>query len=218
MRAINGIVRRMRERGQRLIMCGRAIAEPRKMVLPGVIVVEYDHVGGSAQAVKLLLAKGHRMVGMIRGPQGFSTSDARSLGFRRGMKQYGCRYDPDLIWQGTSRHYDDGYRGTHELLNAHPKVTAIFAENDSLAVGVLKAAHERGLEVPRDLSVIGFDNLVGTEFTTPALTTVQMPFPELGCHAARIALGLEPAPPTTGRIMIPTRLIERDSVAAPRSQ
>lgn len=208
------VTREARERRNPIVLCGRAMTATRELVVPGVTVVEYDNEGGAASAVGLLASRGHRRIGLVRGPIGHSTSDARSLGWRQGLEQFGLGVDTELVRIGT-RDAGHGHAATIELLADHPDVTAIFAESDELAMGVLQAAHDLGRSVPADLSVVGFDDQDSAAFFVPALTTVHMPFAELGRRAARIALDLEPVRAGQERLMVGTHLIMRDSVGAP---
>lgn len=208
------VTREARECGKPIVLCGRAMTATRELVVPGVTVLEYDNVGGAASAVGLLASRGHRRIALVRGPDGHSTSDARSLGWSQGLEQFGLAADPELVRFG-SRDASHGRAATMELLAEHPDVTAIFAESDELAMGVLQAAHDLGRPVPSSLSVIGFDDQDNAPYFVPALTTVHMPFAELGRRAARIALDLEPVRSGQERLMVGTHLIIRDSVGNP---
>lgn len=206
------VTREARERGKPIVLCGRAMTATRELVVPGVTVLEYDDEGGAASAVGLLASRGHRRIALVRGEVGQSTSDARSLGWRQGLAQFGLDADPDLVRVG-SRDAAHGRAAATALLEERRDVTAIFAESDGLALGVLQAAHYLGRPVPETLSVVGFDDQHNAAYFVPALTTVHMPFAELGRRAARIALDLERV--GQARLMIGTHLIIRDSVGSP---
>lgn len=197
-----------RDRGRPVVLCGRAMTPEHELVVPGTTVLEYDNEGGAASAVELLASHGHRRIGLVRGPVGHSTSDARSQGFRRAMAQLQLPVDPALV-RVCARFAVHGHATALGLLAGPRRPTAVFAECDELALGVLQAASEVGLRVPADLSVVGFDDQDSARTAVPALTTVRMPFAELGRRAARIALGLEPL---ATRIMVATRMVVRESV------
>lgn len=211
------VTRASRDRGKPIVLCGRAMTMQRELVVPGVVVLEYDNVGGASAAVSLLVSLGHRSIALVRGPVGHSTSDARSLGYRQALSQFRLPFEQRLVRVG-SRDASHGCAATRSLIAECPDVTAIFAESDEMAMGVLQAAHEHGLRVPEDLSVIGFDDQHNARFFIPALTTVHMPFAELGRRAARIALAIEPVRPGEERLMVGTHLIMRNSVASPRHE
>lgn len=206
------LTRQAREVGRPIVLCGRAMTSSRELVVPGTTVLEYDNEGGAASAVEFLASHGHRRIALVRGPLGHSTSDARSQGFLRAMAQLQLDLDPRLVRPGERR-APEGRTAALALLSEHPDVTAVFAECDELAFGVLQAAAELGLRVPHDLSVVGFDDQDSARTAVPALTTVRMPFAELGHRAARIALGLEPL---ATRIMVATRIVVRDSAGPVR--
>lgn len=208
------VTREARDAGKPIVLCGRAMTASRELVVTGVTVLEYDNEGGAASAVGLLASRGHRRIALVRGPLGHSTSDARSVGWSQGLDRFGLEPDPDLVRTGP-RDASHGRAAGADLLSRHPDVTAIFAESDELAMGVLQAAHLAGRPVPSSLSVIGFDDQHNASYFVPPLTTVHMPFAELGRRAARIALDLDPVHPGQDRLMVGTHLTIRESVSEP---
>lgn len=203
----------IRERAKRyaeqevpLVFCGR----------PGVDgapvrIVDYDQVGGAASAVGHLLSQGHRRIAYIRGPEGFTTSEARTAGYHSALASFDIPVDERIIKTGE-RVRATGYQATKELLAESTDITAVFAESDYIAAGVLAAVRESGLSVPDDISVIGFDDLSLAQETWPPLTTVHLPFDELGRAAARLVLS--PPAPGSGRNtpVFGTHLVIRESV------
>ncbi|MGF1596551.1 MAG: substrate-binding domain-containing protein [Acidimicrobiales bacterium] len=170
---------------------------------------------GARQAVDHLVALGHRRVAHIAGPLDSDAGRERLAGFNRAVAEHGLDADPDLV-----RAADSEPRLAHEvttqLLDGPDRPTAIFVGNDEMALAVIKAAHRRGLSVPRDLSVVGFDNVGEAERASPGLTTVGQPLVEMG----RRAVGLlrecieDPARPVA-HIELPTTLVVRGSTAPP---
>ncbi|MFC8230239.1 LacI family DNA-binding transcriptional regulator [Streptomyces sp. NPDC057287] len=189
-----------------LVFCGR----------PGVDgapvrTVNYDQAGGAASAVSHLLSQGHRRIAYIRGPEGFSTSEGRTAGYYSALASFDIPIDERIIKSGE-RVRATGYQATRELLDERADITAIFAESDHIATGALAAIRDAGLSVPGDISVIGFDDLSLAQETWPPLTTVHLPFSELGRAAARLVLS--PPAPGSGRNspVFGTHLVIRESV------
>jgi DNA-binding LacI/PurR family transcriptional regulator len=187
-----------------------AATEPALPVRPGVPHVWLDERAAAVEATNLLLSLGHRTVHHVPLPSAVR-SHGRAEGWKQALTAAGVPVPglPAAGWDARA-----GYRAGRALARRRG-VTAILCGNDDLAVGVRRALHEAGREVPRDVSLIGFDDAPGTAFTIPALTTVSMDFLALGTtcfRAARAALLDEPVP--VARLSTP-RLVLRESVAAP---
>jgi DNA-binding LacI/PurR family transcriptional regulator len=187
-----------------------AATEPALPVPPGVPHVWLDDRTAAIEATNLLLTLGHRTVHHVPLPSAVRTH-GRTEGWREALVAAGVPVPrlPAPGWDAAA-----GYRAGR-VLARRGGVTAILCGNDDLAIGVRRALHEAGREVPRDVSLVGFDDAPGTAFATPALTTVAMDFLALGStcfRAARAALLDEPIP--VARLATP-RLILRESVAAP---
>ena len=136
-------------------------------------------------------------------------------GYRAALETAGIRYDPDLVVDGNF-HYEAGYSAGLELLRRPDRPTAVFTGNDLQALGLYEAARELGMSVPRDLSVVGFDDLPLSTWISPPLTTVRQPLTEMAEAAARLVLDLSRGrEPSTLRVDLATRLVERSSTAAP---
>ena len=140
-----------------------------------------------------------------------ATSD-RLRGYQKALKDAGLEFDPDLIrpgnWQPAA-----GYEQTMALLDLDDPPTAIFCANDLTAVGCYEALKERGLGIPGDVSVIGYDDRDIAQQMRPPLTTVLLPHEEMGARAASIALGGTRAQP--GSVIVECPLVERRSAAPP---
>ena len=170
---------------------------------------------GGLLAARHLLELGHRRMAVISGPQDVLCSRARVAGFRSAHDEAGLTLDPDLVRFGNF-YLDAGYEQGMELLARPDRPTAIFAGSDMQAMGVLRAAHKLGLTVPRDLSVVGYDNLPVAAWLGTALTTVDQPLRDMAAAATRMLLDLAAGVTLpTSRIELMTQLIVRESTAAP---
>jgi LacI family transcriptional regulator, galactose operon repressor len=168
---------------------------------------------GGLSATQHLRMLGHRRIGFVSGPKELLCSRARMDGYRAGLETT----DESLIRQGDFL-YESGFHGGLSLLDQANRPTAIFAASDTMAMGVYEAARHRGLRVPGDLSVIGFDDLPEARRASPPLTTVRQPLAEMGGLAARTVLRMAQGEEIeTPRVELATELIIRDSTAAPAS-
>lgn len=170
---------------------------------------------GGLQATRHLLELGHRRIAIISGQQDVLCSRARVAGFRSALEEAGLTPDPDLIRYGTFR-LMSGYEHATQLLDRPDRPTAIFAGSDIQAMGVLRAAWTMGLNVPEDLSVVGYDNVPLAGWMRPALTTVNQPLREMAILATRMLIDLaHGVDVTTTRVDLATELIVRESTAPP---
>lgn len=172
---------------------------------------------GGLTATRYLIDQGHRRIGFVGGPRGSLVGQAREHGYHAALEGAGIPYDRSLVTQAPFR-YAPGHDQGEQLLSLDEPPTAIFAASDLQALGVMAAARERGLAIPRDLSVIGYDDTWAAEWTVPALTTIRQPMAEMGRAAVRsvVAQIVGGAPPTR-RVELNTELVVRGSVTAPRS-
>lgn len=182
---------------------------------PGAATVGSNNWNGGLVATRHLLQLGHRRIGVISGQPDVLCSRARVDGYRSAHEEARVELDPALVRWGN---FDvaGGYRIGRELLTLPDRPTAVFAGSDMAALGVLRAARELGLEVPRDLSVVGYDNLPLTEWVGPALTTVDQPLQMMAKTATRMLVQLsrgEDVPLT--RVDLATQLVVRESTAPP---
>jgi LacI family transcriptional regulator len=175
-----------------------------------------DNNGGAALAAELLVGLGHRRIGMIAGPDNASTTRERTAGFQAALKRAGLSLDASLLRAGDYAH-PTGYSACLELLDLHEPPTAIFCGNDVLALGALDAARRRGVSVPEELSIVGFDDISLAGWESFRLTTVRQPLAEMAHEAARMLVGrIESAGgDEQRRIVFPTELIQRATTAAP---
>ncbi len=176
------------------------------------ITLDFEQAVYSALAY--LSGLGHQRIGFLTGKEYVTPSesfnDMRKEFFLRYCREHGITCHPYLK-EGTFT-IASGYEMMTELLQSTDLPTAVFAASDLIAIGALKAMAEHGLSVPEDLSLIGFDNITMTEFTTPPLTTLHAPAYEMGNYGAHILCHvLNPKNKTAMRIKLPCRLVERES-------
>ncbi len=157
-----------------------------------------------------LINAGHRRIGFIKGHPNHMASDDRLFGYRRALDRAGLPYDPVLVCDGEFD-FDSGVRGGRALLDLPQRPSAIFASNDDMAAGVLAVAHDRGMDVPAELSVAGFDDTTLARTVWPPLTTIHQPMAELARTATEILIA---GGDITHR-RLPHQLVERASVAPP---
>lgn len=170
---------------------------------------------GGLLAARHLLELGHRRIAAISGPEDVLCSRARIAGFRSAHDEAGVPLDPALVRFGTF-YLHAGFEHGMELLSRPDRPSAIFAGSDMQALGVLRAAHQLGLSVPRDLSVVGYDNLPVSAWLGTALTTVDQPLRDMAAAATRMLLDLAAGVELPSRrIELMTELIVRESTAPP---
>jgi DNA-binding LacI/PurR family transcriptional regulator len=166
---------------------------------------------GGYAATQHLVELGHRRIAAIGGPQQLVCTRARLAGYRAALEAADLPYEAELVRFGNF-HHDGGLRAFMSLFELEARPTAIFAGSDQQATGVLEGARQRGLNVPRDLSVVGFDDLHYASWTAPPLTTVRQPLREMGSAAARTLLQLIAGERLeTTRIELATKLVIRQS-------
>ena len=179
--------------------------------LPGRDAVVQSYGLGTRELMAHLLGLGHRRIGFIRGAARPALAADRLLGYRRALRAAGIPLQKELIVEcGPALH--DGLEAAHRLLDLVPRPTAIVGANDLMAIGVLQAAAQRGLSVPRDLSVAGFDDIDLAAYLVPPLTTVRAESEGVGRQAAELLfrrLRDPEAPPQ--RIDLPAHLVVRGS-------
>lgn len=178
--------------------------------LPTVAVDQYL---GATEATRHLLSLGHRTVGHIAGPSDWYEAQERERGWRDVLAAEG-REVPEMVrgdWSPRS-----GYEAAKRLIAKKTGVTALFVANDQMAIGALRALGEAGISVPRQVSLVGFDDIPEAEFFSPPLTTLRQEFSEVGRRSLELLLEqVEGAPRTRRRLVIPPQFVIRDSTAAP---
>ena len=188
---------------------------------PAVTWVASENAEGARAVTGHLVELGHRRIARITGTETDPSGGERLRGIRAALAEAGIPEDPGLA--RTSDWSTEGaYRAANDLLDARPDLTAIVAESDMMAIGVLRALHEHGLRVPEDVSVTGFDDVDLSAYTLPPLTTVRQDTDSMGSGAVRALLDLingsaEPAGTGPAPLRLPTELVVRGSTAPPRA-
>ncbi|MGZ3672798.1 MAG: LacI family DNA-binding transcriptional regulator [Ktedonobacterales bacterium] len=176
----------------------------------GNAVVPNDYAG-AASGVEHLIALGHRRIAHIAGSDDMSTGHTRRRGYVDTIQCHHLPADPELIVRGSFREAG-GYQAMHRLLDLPQPPTAVFAVNDLAAVGAMRAIEEAGLQVPRDISIVGFNDLSAVIGTTRQLTTVRLPLHDMGRAAAeRLLAQITSEVESLAPVMIPVELVVRQS-------
>ncbi len=181
--------------------------------LPGeqLTVVDVDNVEGGFQATHHLVSCGHRRIGMITGPADWKSVKDRSEGYRRALETAGIPFDPRCVVHGDWS-YEGGYRAMQQLLLQSPEITALFAQNDCMAIGAMLALRETGRRIPEDIAVVGFDDIPAAAYCYPPLTTMRQPMQEVGRVATRLLLELIQDPSTERKeVLLKAELVHRSS-------
>jgi LacI family transcriptional regulator len=181
-----------------------------------------DEVGGGRSAVEELVAAGHRRIGFATNIDDIPATHGRLVGYRQALADAGIPFTPDLVVVEESD-TPGGYRAALQLLRRPDRPTGLFCFNDRMAMGAYWAAHELGLRIPQDVSVVGFDNQeLIADGLFPGLTTVALPHYEMGAWAVNTMIDmLDEAQPARRRRRRPSQttmecpIVRRDSVAAP---
>jgi LacI family transcriptional regulator len=191
------------------------VVDPRLQLGEGIPSITAAHASGAKRATEHLLALGHRRIAAITGPDGWVATDERRNGYHAALAADAVVPDPGL--EVTSNWMiSGGYEAGSALLELPDPPTAIFAFNDNLAIGAMRAARARGLRVPEDLSIVGFDDTEEAAIVTPALTTVRQPLAEMGRMAVSLLVRLLDRQRVEAlRVELATRLVVRESTAPP---
>ena len=166
------------------------------------------------EAVDYLIGLGHRRIGLVEGPEGFRSAFERREGWREAMQAHGLACGPELIAQGSYT-FETGLAAGQHLLDQPQPPSAVFASNDVMAAGVVHVARERGLDVPGDVSVVGFDDTAIAATIWPPLTTVRWPIRTMARSAALKLIHPEAA--AKEQSLFPTEFVARASTAPPKS-
>ena len=193
--------------GSRLVLCGRPALDED---VPAT-VVEYDNENGAFAAVSHLLGAGHRRVLALPGAEHFTTAEGRLSGYRRALEARGVKYDPKLVLRSDYTR-SAGEHAARELLTAHPDVTAVFAGSDQVALGLMDVLRDAGKALPRDISIVGYDDVPQARAVFPKLTTVHVPYEQMGRTAVRLALERQERE-VEDHVVLGTHLEVRESVA-----
>lgn len=179
----------------------------RSSASPGTLSVGVDHEAAAYDAVRHLLSLGHTKIAHIAGPRSLAVAQQREAGWRRALTEAGLAASPALVAPGDFTE-EGGQAAIRALFERGHEFTAVFAANDLSAIGVLAHCAQNSISVPDDLSVIGFDGIQLSRYTTPMLTTVAQPIVELGIAAGELLLdAVRGAAIAEPRITLPTQLV-----------
>ncbi|HVS84318.1 MAG TPA: LacI family DNA-binding transcriptional regulator [Gaiellaceae bacterium] len=193
------------------------VVDPRQPLNDQTPAVSAAHTSGADQAMRHLLGLGHRRIAAITGPTGWVATEDRRRGYHAALAAAGIMPDRELEVEADFE-IGGGIAAAEHLLDLPEPPTAIFAFNDNLAIGAIQAARARGLRVPADLSVVGFDDVEHATVVSPNLTTIRQPLAEMGRMAVSMLMRLlERQRFETLHVELATRLVVRESTGpAPR--
>ena len=153
----------------------------------GVDTLDIDNHGGAYAMTRHLLTLGRRRIAFVRGPKGNADGEARLRGYRAALKDAGVVHDRTLELDGDFQQHS-GYHAAKHLLTISPRPDALFAANDSMAIGAIGALREAGVRVPEDVAVVGFDDIPIARYIHPPLSTVRVDIAKLGARAVKVLL------------------------------
>jgi LacI family transcriptional regulator len=205
-------LRRLHESGTIIIQIDRLVEG---LAADAILV---DNETGAANAVTHLIEAGHTRIGIVTGELSATTSQQRLAGYKRALKEHRISVRTELV-KASSFHREHAIEDATDLIRARPAPTAVFAANNILAEGCLVALQQEGLRVPRDVSLVAFDDMPWMSIVEPGMTTVRQPIADMARGAAELVLrrlreGRQDEPST---MVFRTQLVQRRSVAPPRS-
>jgi len=173
--------------------------------------VALDDISVSREATEYLIELGHRQIAMVTGPMTEDCSQDRTAGFKQALRNASIQFDPTLVftgdWSATT-----GHKTLKKMAEGNLLPSAIFAQNDRMAIGILRAARELNIDVPQELTVIGIDDMPLSSYFDPPLTTMQQDMVTIGREAARLLISAVENPDQSHQeLLIPAKLIVRDS-------
>ncbi len=178
--------------------------------------VSTDNFVGAKTAVNHLIKLGHQHIGMVNGHEHAVVSKERLKGYQAALNERNLPFDETMMVNGNYLE-KDAEEVTYKLLIEHPQITALFCASDLMAFGAIKAAQRLNLSVPRDLSIVGYDDIVLSSYVRPRLTTVAQDKFMIGYKAAEMLISMLNEEKKGQICILPTELIERDTTLKPRS-
>ncbi|NMM63983.1 LacI family transcriptional regulator [Clostridium sp. P21] len=194
------------QKGIPLVVLNRELEEE------ALINIISDDKEGTFKAVEHLIENGHRDIAIIEGKKEFKSSKNRKEGFMEALIYYNVPVRSEYMVKGN---YDmkSGYDAMKKLMNLDKVPTAVFCSNDDMAIGAIKAAFDNGLSVPKDVSIVGFDDIAVSEYSTPSLTTVKRPIEDISVMGGKKIIDIINGENYKGeKIYLKTKLLVRDSV------
>jgi LacI family transcriptional regulator len=176
--------------------------------------INIDNVTGARAMTRHLLSAGHRRIAFIRGAERNVDAAERQRGYRSALRAARAEHRPE--WEVSGDFTESGgYEAARRLLKQRVRPSAVFAANDSMAIGALSALRDAGISVPHEMGVAGFDDIPIARYTSPALTSVHVPISELGSRATvRLVQAVTETSPRRQRETLPTTLVVRQSCGA----
>lgn len=200
------IIEHIAQKGIPLVVLNRPVETA------GVLNVLSDEEQGAFHAGDFLIGQGHKRIALIEGRKGFKSAQNRKEGFERAMQHHGIS-TPSAYRMPGLYDLESGHKAMQQFLSLADRPTAVFCCNDEMALGAIKAVFEAGLQVPQDISVVGFDDTVFAAYVTPSLTTVRRPIEQISKEGALRLLGnIENKWSETEQVLLRTELIVRESV------
>ncbi|MCC7164244.1 MAG: LacI family DNA-binding transcriptional regulator [Anaerolineae bacterium] len=207
-------VKEMRTLCERIVKRGGAVVALSEHLFP-IVQVTIDNRRAAQDLASYLIELGHRRIALIAGPEGLHTTALRTEGYRLALQEYGIAFDSRMIVTGGFR-YRGGMNAVEQLWSIAPLPTAILASNDEMAFGAMVALKQRGVHIPDDVSLVGFDDLLACQFVDPPLTTMRVPLNDLGSNGMRRLLGRLNGETFDHVLWLPHEIVERKSAAPPR--
>ncbi|WP_192891462.1 LacI family DNA-binding transcriptional regulator [Vibrio bathopelagicus] len=171
----------LEEQGPPVVLINRFIPEM------AMSCIDIDNEVGGLLATQYLLQKGHTEIACITGPLDKADARGRLQGYRKALEQAGVPYDEALVSEAGFTE-ETGISAMKKLINRQCRFTAVFASNDHMAFGAFEVLHKEGLSVPKDVSLVGFDNTIFARYLTPSLTTINFPIEEMSIEAVQLTL------------------------------
>lgn len=185
---------------------------------PGVSRVVVNHAAGVSMAMDHLVGLGHRQIAFISGPLNLFSARERLGGYKESLKRHGLKLNPKLVMEANHR-ADGGEAAMKQILSSGAQLTAVVASNDLTAIGALGAIRARGMRVPDDISIVGYDDIILSAYTQPSLTTLRLPRDQIATAAFRALFNVSKTDSNgkkphvgTNQDILPT-LVLRDSTA-----
>ena len=184
---------------------------PNNNKYPKVLI---DNVNGGIDATQHLIDHGHRKIGFIGGDINHPSIRDRLQGYKIALKKAGIKFNDRYLYATeTSTNRSSGYHAAQELLNKDADITALFACNDAMAIGAMQCFKENGFSIPKDISIIGFDDVTADLYTDPRLSSMNVPKVELGIQATRMIIDMmDKNVNGSKQVLVPVQIVARDSV------
>ena len=177
---------------------------------PDLPTVATTNIEGGRTATSHLIDQGRKRIAMLNGPHDFGCNRDRLAGYKSALQQAGLRFDPGRVMDSDFKE-TGGASAMAALLEADPRLDAVFVANDVMAFGAMRAIRNAGRRVPDDVAVVGFDDIPASAMTHPPLTTVRQPLYEMGRTAASMVMAAVRGESIAKRVELPTSLVIRDS-------